>query len=383
VQTDAVALPQARRTWTVLAGRCPRQWGYQHGINEHGVSIGLTTIRTKRRETAAALTGPDLVRLGLERAASARQAVDVMTDLARRHEQRSSEGEVDPAFLIADGREAFVVEMFGTHWAVQRVGEVRAVSDVCHLRQDWDHLSHGLADLAIERGWWPADGSKLDFAGAVAQRDEQDRFSMRRWGRATLLLERFNGRIDHSLFRRVLGDHFEGCAGEVEFTSSPLAESAATLCRHGATPGSMRTAASLITQTSSADALPIAWYSFGPPCANVYFPLFLVGELPLEFRRESSVGNRRLREASSDNPKRQAALARLQDRIDQETREFVAEADALRQRGEGDRLGRLAELFMQHTLECWDNVDREFAPVERRAGQARAEEELVASEAWS
>ncbi len=183
VQIGDLVLPQARRTWTVLASRCPGQWGYWHGLNEHGVSIGLTTIRTKRREAGTALTGPDLVRLALERATSAHQAVDVATDLVSRHGQGWAEAELDPAFLIADGREAFIVEMFGVHWAVQRVGAVRAVSDVCHLRQDWDKLSHGLADLAMARGWWPADGSKLDFAGAVARDSGDNAASLRRWGR--------------------------------------------------------------------------------------------------------------------------------------------------------------------------------------------------------
>lgn len=354
VQTGAVVLPQARRTWTVLASRCPGQWGYVHGLNEHGVSIGLTTIRTKRSKTTAALTGPDLVRLGLERAASARQAVDVITDLASRHGQGSTEAEVDPAFLVADGREAFVVEMFGSYWALQHVGEVRAVSDICHLRQDWDQLSHGLAALAIARGWWPADGSKLDFAAAVARQGDDNALPLRRWGRATLLLERDNGQIDLDLLRRVLGDHFEDGIEEAD----PAGREA--LCRHAATPSEMRTAASLITQTGPDDALPIAWYSFGPPCRNVYFPLFLTGELPIELQAAPSDRVSWLRDQPRQGPGQRAALNDLQERFDRETREFAVEAFALRRRSANDRLARLAELFMQHNLECFQNVQEEF-----------------------
>ena len=43
-----------------------------------------------------------------------------------------------------------------------------AVSDRCHLRQDWDRISRGLADLVISQGWWPENGSKVDFAGSLA-----------------------------------------------------------------------------------------------------------------------------------------------------------------------------------------------------------------------
>ena len=369
--------PQARRTWTVLAGRCPGQWGYQHGLNEHGVSAGLTSIRTRPHESDPGLSGPDLVRLALERASNARQAVDVLTDLAGRYGQGGAETDINPAFLIADGQEAHVIEMFGRHWAVQHVKEVRAVSDTCHLRQDWDQLSPGLADLAIARGWWPSDGSKLDFARGVAGDRADNASSLRRWGRATLLLEQSNGQINRAVLRRVLSDHFEGCADEVDPDSALLVPEATTLCRHAATPADVRTAASLITQVRPDDGLPIAWFSFGPPCQNLYFPLILAGELPNEWPMLPNDSGARRHDGL------RAALAGLQARFDSETHEFVAEASELRHRGAGDQLPRLAELFMRHNLEAWENVCLEFAPASVRAARARAESELHFSGAWS
>jgi secernin len=367
VQTGTLLLPQARQTWTVLASRRPGQWGYPHGLNEHGVSIGLTSIRTRRREAGSGLTGPDLVRLGLERATSARQAVEVVTDLASRHGQGTADAANDPAFLLADGREAFVIEMFGPHWAVQHVNEVRAVSDLCHLRQDWDRLSHGLADLAIAQGWWPADGSKLDFAGVVAP-EGGNAPSLRRWGRATLLLEQSNGQIDLALLRRLLSDHFEDSA------------SLPALCRHAETPSAMRTVSSLIAQCGPDGSPPIAWYCFGSPCASVYFPLFLDGELPASFRAPRQAN--RFREPAQHAVPR-TILIGLQERFERETQEFLAEARELRQRGESNRLPRLAELFMQHNLECWENVCLEFAPAPPRANRVPAESEFHSSGAWS
>ncbi len=296
IQAGDVVLPQVRRTWTVLASRGPGQWGYAHGLNEHGVSIGLTTIRTRRREAAPALRGPDLVRLGLERATGARQAVDGITDLVGRHGQGVTDAGLDSAFLIADNREAFVVETFGSHWAVQHVGAVRAVSDVCHLRRDWDQLSSGLSELAIARGWWPADGSKLDFAGAVAAEGGDNAASLRRWGRATLMLEQSNGQINLAMLRRVLSDHFEDGSDEAHLAGSSLsiARGGMSLCRHAIATSTSRTAASLLTQTGSDAVLPIAWYSFGPPCLSVYFPLPLVGELPAEWQSTGDGSSKRL-----------------------------------------------------------------------------------------
>lgn len=377
VPMGGLLLPQARRTWTVLAGRCTGQWGYQHGLNEHGVAAGLTSIGTRPRPSEPGLSGPDLVRLALERANSARLAVDVLTDLAIRYGQGRTETDADPAFLIADGREAFVVEMFGRHWAVQHVKEVRAVSDVCHLRQDWDHLSPGLADLAIARGWWPSDGSKIDFARVVAGERADSASPLRRWGRATLLLEQSNGQINLAVLRRVLSDHFEGCPDEVDPDSARLPQEATTLCRHTTTPTAVRTATSLIAQVRPDDALPIAWYAFGPPCQNLYFPLILAGELPHELPLLPIDSGARRHDGL------RAALAGLQARFDSETREFVAEARELRRRGAVDQLPRLAELFMRHNLEAWENVYLEFAPAPARAGRARAESELDFSGAWS
>jgi dipeptidase len=346
VSVGPVTLPQVRRTWTVLAGRYADHWGYQHGLNEHGVSLGVTTIHTRRRAAKPALTGPDLARLALERAASARQAVEVVTDLASRHGQGTGEEGRDAALLLADGREAYVVEMFGGHWAVQQVGAVRAVSAVCHLRQDWDQLSPGLADLAIAQGWWPANGSKLDFAGAVAA-DTTDTAALRRWGWATLLLEQHQERIDLPLLRRVLSDH----------------DAQASWCRHANAPAAPRTVASLITQCGPGDTLPVAWCSFGPPCQSVYVPFLLVGELPAPWQAILTQSGGRAR-----RPADQDALASLQKRYERETGEFVAEAAELRRRGEAGQLPRLAELFMQHVLECWENVNQELEARSPRAG---------------
>ena len=115
-------------------------WGAEHGVNEAGVAAGNTTVYTTLdpRGTPVGLTGLDLVRLALERAATAAEAVMVITSLIERYGQGGSGH--DPAlvpngrpywssFLVADPTHGFVVDTSGAEWAVEAVTDVRAISN--------------------------------------------------------------------------------------------------------------------------------------------------------------------------------------------------------------------------------------------------------------
>jgi secernin len=363
VRTSHQELPQARRTFTVLAGQSAGEWGYRHGVNEHGVAVGCAALRTKFACSDAALSGPELARLALERSRSACQAVDWLTDLTHRFGQgdATDDGAADSAFLVADGAEAFTVETSGRYWVCQEARQVRAVSDVPTVHQDWDRICAGLSGEAIARGWWDADGSKLDFAAALAAR--RDETALRRWGRATLLLEQQNGHIDLAFLRRILSDHGEGGHDEIDpFEPQPFPS---TICQHfyRAT-----TAGSLVAELSSgSESLPVAWCAFGPPCLSIYFPILLDGELPAGYTTAAPTAGESVAEQSAalrravecDGERRAAAreaLTRLQATVDQEADEFLAEGASLRQQGERAELERLATLFMQHNAERFEAV---------------------------
>ena len=349
VQVRRITLPQVRRTNALIGVRTAGAWGCLHGVNEHGVAMGATPTHMRLRGEAPGLTGPDLVRLTLERASGAAQAVQTAADLISRHGQGPYAGcppedDHDNAFLIADRQEAYLLAACGGHWAVQQATSVRALNESCHLRQDWDRISPGLSSLAIERGWWPGDGSKLDFAGALARPDEADRRAYRWWGRATLLLEQQHGAVDHALMRRLLGE------------TAPD-EAAVPLTTTG-----------LIAHLAPAESVPIAWCSFGPTGDALYFPLPVVAEPPPAFRTTGPEADgcplwRRLTHERKDRPltaEMRAALADLQGRFDQTASEFSAEALVLRKRGDEESLRRLAESFMQHNWErfkeAWEGV---------------------------
>ena len=67
-----------------------------------------------------------MFRLGLERSSSAQEARDVITDLLAKHGQGGNCAEswsmtYHNSFLIADPKEAWVVETAGPHWAAQQI----------------------------------------------------------------------------------------------------------------------------------------------------------------------------------------------------------------------------------------------------------------------
>jgi dipeptidase len=380
IRTQGLELPQARQTYTVLGSRLEGVWGYDFGLNEHQVVVGHVRLRSKIAGRQPCLVGTDLVRLVLERSRSARQAVDLLAGLVERHGQTvppesDSERECDSAYLVADAGEAFAVETAGGHWVYQEVREVRAVSNVSTVHQDWDRISSGLADYAIAQGWWPGDGSKLDFAGALFEDPTGSASGLRRWGRATLLLEQQNGHVDGAFLRRVLSDHYEGMRDEVDpLQAGPGPQ---PLCQHGAGGGGTATTASLTAELTRDPAkAPSVWCAFGPPCVSVYFPIFLEGDLPGPFTRggsgprSDSFGWRlrqfheQLQQETWRWERARERGARLQERFDQGAEEFAAEAADLRRRGAAEELHRLASSFMQRNLEEFEAVfsDRSAGP---------------------
>ena len=95
-------IPQAKHTYELI--------GFH--MNEHQVAVGETTF-TGREELwnhSKFLQYWHLMRLGLERARTAREAVEVMTGLAEKYGY-GSEGE---SFSITDPNEAWILEMIGT-----------------------------------------------------------------------------------------------------------------------------------------------------------------------------------------------------------------------------------------------------------------------------
>jgi hypothetical protein len=296
------------------------------------------------------LIGADLVRLGLEQSKTAHQAVNLLTRLIENHGQGSGgcEGivDADSAFIVADPIEAYILETAGRYWVCQEIHELRAQSEVRVVRQDWDHISRGLADVAMNRGWWSCDGSKIDFAGIMGELSAAEKAALRQWSRATLLLQEQNGSIDLGFIRRIIG----GEPREDSHDEPPQAR------------GNTIVASFAANLSSDPAHAPMAWCALGSGSTGLFFPVFLEGELPnlLCGSRLASTAGFQWRTDSANatttphKPSWTAArdnLVRLQTRIDQETDEFLLEYAVIKGKGYTADVERQTSLFMEHHAE--------------------------------
>ncbi len=131
---EVTAHPTA--TLGVLASQPTWMWGVEMGVNEAKVAIGNERIFTTLdpRGFPPALTGMDLVRLGLERASTAEAATSVIVDLIERYGQGGTglaitDSPYWSSFLIADPTDAWVLETSGRTWATERVATSRSISN--------------------------------------------------------------------------------------------------------------------------------------------------------------------------------------------------------------------------------------------------------------
>jgi hypothetical protein len=239
----AAAFVGSRPTWL---------WGCEHGVNEHGVAIGNEKIWTvdDPRALPSALLGMDVVRLVLERARTADDALDIAASLLEAHGQGGS-GEPfsdEPyfsSFLVVDAEGGWTIETSNRTWVARPVGEGASISNRVSIRTDWLRASADVApgtDFdAFRDTRWPTDHAddRLRVTGACVARGAE---------------------VTAADLARTLRDHAE--------TSSTF-----TVCMHRREFHAQTTASMIVDLPG--DGAPVrAWACLGNPCVSVFVPCF-------------------------------------------------------------------------------------------------------------
>jgi secernin len=330
----ACGLVGSRPTWL---------WGFEHGVNEHGVAIGNEKVWTVDDPRAAqpALIGMDLVRLGLERAATADDALDAITTLLAAHGQGGS-GEDDPpdpywsSFLIADARGAWVLETSGRTWAARPIDDGAAISNRITLGTDWTRASADVPAGADFDRW----RNPRTPTGIADHRLAATRRCVATSGGALTA-----GDVVATL--RHHGDRTWGAPGSDPADLSPPPTGVqedwrgVTVCMH--VRGAQVTNGSLVAELPVDRNAPLrAWIALGSPCVSVYVPTFPPADIASELA----------------DPASWARFAGLRDRVERD----------------GDELGEIRAVLAPIETELWEEADATCADPDRRA--------TFTSEAW-
>jgi dipeptidase len=178
-------IPQAEETNKYISSFYSQWAGFpapltNGGLNEHGLAARDVWSPSRPElvelaEEAAPLTGPqysDLAKAAMERASTAREAVEVVGGLMDEYGYSTYGGN---SHLFADEEEGWVFVNFahpdGDLWAAERLGsdEVRVSYPGYILDFPVDHEDHPdyvgsdrLVSFAEERGWWDGSGDTLN-----------------------------------------------------------------------------------------------------------------------------------------------------------------------------------------------------------------------------
>jgi dipeptidase len=368
-------IPQVAETYRVLGHSPWWVWGFEHGVNEHAVAIGNQTVFSNEPiEETPGLIGMDLVRLGLERGRSAREALEVIAALIEAHGQGGSAfgvgaGGYHNSFTLADPREAWVLETSNRRWAARRT-HLGAVSNHHSIGTDWEIGSRDLAAFAHAQGWWEGAG-RVDLAAAYRNRNVPARISEGRHFRSTELLERDRGRHDIATLQRVLRDHLDYGVGWKP-GSTPDDERHFTLCAHSE-PIHWTTASLVAQLPHHGRALWPAWVSFGTPCTGIFLPVYVHGVIPSALARGGEAPDdksawwtfKQLQDACSRDPERHTPVLReswrpLEERIESERQDIESAAHKRWASGDPDSARQLVTAFMDRCCDSALTLAREL-----------------------
>ena len=213
VQCSYLQIPQAKQTFAVVLSKPRWMWGAEMGANEQGVVIGNEAVWTTQPYSDTGLLGMDLVRLGLERGATAAKAFGVIVELLEKYGQGGNCAEYfvfnyHNSFLIADKNEAWVLETAGNYWVTERITSgTRSISNNLSINGEGDFRHAELNSIILEEGH-VSNRPVFDFAQHFSVGTNEDPpFPDCREGRVRQLCQLNENKFTLETAKSILRDH--------------------------------------------------------------------------------------------------------------------------------------------------------------------------------
>ncbi len=242
-------------------------WGAELGFNEYGVAIGNEAVFTtlQKEEKRDGLMVIDMLRLGLERGRTAREAVEAIGVVVAEFGQGGNceltgNSHFDGSCLIADPNEAWIIETAGRNWVAKRLTDsIGSISNVLSI--------NGTPDLTSFKE--PVNWMSYIDEEMTANVSARERQACSLNGLASK-----RGSIDVTAGFDVLRIHDHGYYPEA-------VEKYTNICVHAGSPKTAQWQATgaMVAQLGNDGAM--GWFTgTSGTCLSIFKPVFLGVELP-------------------------------------------------------------------------------------------------------
>ena len=287
VQCTYIKIPQVKHTHGYIGSRPYNIFGFEHGINDQGVIIGNEAVSGRETpELRWGLIGMDLLRLTLERADNAAEAVEIMGNLLETY-GTGGDPLIRPQYfnanyIIADYHEAYIFESCQRFWAAKKISHAGHIGNLYSITDDYDRIGSNVIKGASEKGWCRNE-SRINISETFSLSDcnYEDAEAYFRYIRQEELVM---GRepFTPKMMMNNLRDHYDaeyrkGIPYDIATSKMP------TICCH---PGGMNGCASAASVVCSLDKKAedpfkfVYWGSMAPPCCSVFTPKFNIKWIP-------------------------------------------------------------------------------------------------------
>jgi secernin len=299
VKCTWIEIPQVAETYAVRGGQPYWGYGFEQGMNEHGVSIGNVASHYSvfpPKPSKDELTGMDLLRLALERSKTASEAVQVIIDLHKKYGQYGQtspthSGAYNNSFAIADPNEVWILELPGRFHIAQKLPKdgVYCLTNVPYIRTNYDIISPDLIEYATKQGWYK-EGKEFDFSYYFMPggdgTDSEQVYSEIKSMRVLELLKDAYGKIDSAYMMKIMRDRRENSWTEERFMPYRCYIFVDEIFPDWSTAGTM--VAHLRKGLPSSIAY-VYWMAMSSTNTTAFTPLYWGGEVPGEYAKGNNV----------------------------------------------------------------------------------------------